>query len=121
MHSNSKCGLTSVSSMLGKDFRPYTKEMQTASRRVKLTQKQMGAISPKVRKEVKERSKGVCEVRMKCTGSRAVHMAHKRGRRRMEHRTTAKDLWHACLVCHVWLDTTAEGERFKKERREQEK
>jgi len=106
--------------MLGdQPARPYTKEMQTNHRRVKPTQKQLGAISPAVRREVRERSKGICELRVKCRGDKAAHMAHKRGRRRMEHKTTADDLWHVCLACHMWLDFTGDGERFKRSARGQ--
>lgn len=73
-------------------------------KRIKLTQKQMGDISAKVRAEVKLRSGGSCEIRKLCKGSEGVHMAHLTTRGQLTHKTTANDLKHACLVCHLWLD-----------------
>lgn len=45
-------------------------------KRIKPTQKMLGNISAKVRKEVRERSGGACEVHMKCLGAFAREMAH---------------------------------------------
>jgi len=98
--------------------RAYPKSKQLYKKRIKPTQKQMGAISPSVRKQVRERSGGICELRIKCNGLPAVQQAHKRGRRRMEHKTTAEDLWDVCVYCHTWLDSTGEGAIFKRKERE---
>ncbi|MDP5277204.1 hypothetical protein [Chengkuizengella axinellae] len=98
--------------------RSYSKETQLASKRVKPTQRQMGEISNKVRKQVKERSKGICEVRIKCRGSRAYEQAHITGRGHIDHKTTADDLKHACVECHDWLDETVEGIKYKRKLRE---
>lgn len=84
----------------------------------KLTQKQMGAITPKVRKQVRERSGGVCEVRIKCLGAPATEQAHLTGRGVIEHRTTANDLRDACSACHRYLDQTGDGVKLKKSLRE---
>lgn len=80
----------------------------------KLTQKQMGAITPKVRKQVRERSQGLCEVRIKCNGAPAVEQAHLTSRGTIKHRTTAADLRDSCKACHTYLDTTAEGIKYKR-------
>jgi len=87
----------------------------TKHKRIKLTQRQLGEITPAVRKQVKERSQGICEVRVKCAGSRAYEMAHLIGRGHMEWKTTADDLLHSCVDCHRWLDGTPEGIRYKRE------
>lgn len=91
-----------------------TKDMQTKRQRVKPTQRQMGAISPSVRSEVKARSMGVCEVQTQCRGSQALEMAHIVGRKQLTHKTTAEDLRHSCVACHRWLDGTPEGIRYKR-------
>lgn len=94
--------------------RAYPKSAQLYSKRIKPTQRQMGNITQKVREVVKERSNGVCEVRMKCTGARAVDMAHITGRKQINRRTTPEDLLHSCKACHIWLDETVEGIRYKR-------
>lgn len=94
--------------------RAYTKEMQTKSKRIKPTQRQMGDISPSVRAKVKERSKGICEVKKRCTGAQGVQMAHIVGRKQLTRKTTEHDLLHACIACHKWLDETAEGIKYKR-------
>lgn len=98
--------------------RSYPKEKQTRSVRIKPTQRQLGNISPKVRKEVRERSGGSCEVIKKCCGAKAVEMAHIIGRKQLTHRTKAEDLLHACVPCHRWLDETPEGIKHKRKLRE---
>ncbi|MNP44531.1 hypothetical protein D3C76_1383960 [compost metagenome] len=95
----------------------YSKEQQLYSRRIKPTQKQMGDISTKVRKEVRERSGGVCEVRVKCNGARAMEQAHITGRKQLNHKTTAEDLLDSCVECHRWLDNTPEGIRYRRSMR----
>jgi heterodisulfide reductase subunit B len=85
----------------------------------KPTQKQMGSISQKVRKQVRERSQGICEIRVKCHGSPAVEQAHLTTRGTIKHRTTAEDLLHSCVTCHIWMDRTVDGIRFKKKRVEE--
>lgn len=79
-----------------------------------LTQKQMGDISDKVRKEVHARSGGICELRIRCHGSPAVQQAHITSRVRINHKTTADDLRDACLACHNYIDETPEGIRYKR-------
>lgn len=86
----------------------------------KPTQKQMGNISQKVRKQVRERSQGICEIRVKCHGSPAVEQAHLTTRGTIKHRTTAEDLKDSCVPCHRFLDTTGEGVRYKKSIREKD-
>lgn len=98
--------------------RTITKEQQLFKKRQKPTQKQMGDISANVRKAVRERSGGVCEVRKRCDGATAAEMAHITGRKQISHRTTAEDLLDSCIDCHRWLDGTVEGIKFKKGLRE---
>lgn len=100
-------------------FNPQPKAKQLASNRIKPKQKTRGAISPKVRAEVRERSGGVCEVRIRCNGSQATEMAHIRGRRIIS-QTTAKWLRDACNACHTYLDNTGEGAVYKRQLREGE-
>lgn len=90
---------------------PYSKEQQLYSKRVKPTQRQMGAISSKVDRELKERSGGVCE---HCHAARATERAHIIGRKHLNHRTTVDDLLHLCTKCHDWLDETPDGIRFRR-------
>jgi hypothetical protein len=96
----------------------YSKAQQLHSVRIKPTQKQMGDITPKVRKQVRARSGGVCEVRIKCDGAFSVQQAHITGRKQLKHRTTADDLLDSCIACHRWLDETPEGIRYKRNLRE---
>lgn len=95
-------------------YNPYPKEVQTKSKRIKHTQRQLGDISPKVRKEVRLRSGGICEVRKRCSGAFAVQMAHIIGRKQLTRKTTARDILDACVECHSWLDETPEGIQYKK-------
>lgn len=98
---------------------PYSKSQQLYNNRNgKLTQKQLGSITPKVRKQVKARSGGICEVRIKCLGAPATEQAHLIGRNVINHRTTAEDLRDACKACHVHLDTTSDGVKLKRQLRE---
>ncbi|MNT05794.1 hypothetical protein D3C72_1404320 [compost metagenome] len=89
----------------------YSKADQLRSKRVKLTQRQMGDISTKVDKQLKERSGGVCEL---CDAARAAQRAHITGRKQLKHKTTVDDLLHLCTHCHQWLDNTPEGIRYRK-------
>jgi hypothetical protein len=100
------------------EYLPYTKAQQVARKRTKPTQRQMGDISDKVRKQVRERSQGICEIQERCHGNRAVQQAHITGRKQLSHKTTADDLRDACVECHKWLDETVEGIRYKKQLRE---
>lgn len=95
-------------------YNPVSKQSQLHRVRVKPTQKQMGAISAKVRAEVRERSGGVCEVRMKCVGAFAREMAHITGRKQIKRKTTAEDLLDTCVPCHKFLDETPEGIKMKR-------
>lgn len=96
----------------------YTKEDQCKSNRKGPTQRQMGEIRAKVRKAVRARSGGVCEVKKRCDGAKAAEMAHITGRKQISHRTTAEDLLDSCIDCHRWLDGTVEGIRYRKGLRE---
>lgn len=98
------------------DFNPVPKPGKW--NKIKPTQRQMGDISAKVDKELKARSKGICEVKERCKGAPASERAHTIGRRLIGHKTTADDLFHACVACHRWLDGTPEGIRFKRVVRE---
>lgn len=91
--------------------RSYSKDKQLGGKRIKPTQRQMGAISPKVDKELKERSEGICEL---CTAAKATQRAHITGRKQIDHRTTVEDLLHVCVPCHKWLDESVEGIRYRK-------
>lgn len=101
-----------------KDPAPWRVGILNHHKRGGLTQKQMGDISPQVRKEVRERSKGICELKLKCTGARAVQQAHITGRKQLTHKTTAEDLRDACVACHIYIDETPEGIRYKLQLRE---
>lgn len=90
---------------------------RTQSVRIKPTQRMMGVISNKVRKQVAERSSGVCEL---CHTLGAVQMAHIIGRKQLTELTTAKLLLHVCIPCHKFLDETSEGIQFKKSLREKD-
>lgn len=94
--------------------RDYSKKKQLYKVRTSLTQRQMGEISPKVRKEVHERSGGRCEVRERCKGAPALEQAHITGRKQISHKTTAADLRDSCVPCHKWLDESPEGIRYKR-------
>lgn len=89
----------------------YSKDFQTRKRRIKPNQRQKGSVNAKVRLEVKERSNGVCE---RCNSKRASQMAHITSRKQIDHVTTAKDLLHLCIECHIWLDQTEEGINYKR-------
>lgn len=82
------------------------------------SQKQLGAIRDKVRKAVRERSGGICEIRIKCQGAQATEQAHLTTRGTIKHRTTAEDLRDACTACHRWLDSTGDGIKHRNRLRE---
>lgn len=92
-------------------FNPQPKSKATKSTRIKQTQKQMGDISPSVDAELKDRSKGVCEM---CGKAWATERAHLTGRKHLDWKTKVTDLLHLCTDCHRWLDGTPEGIRFRK-------
>lgn len=81
----------------------------------KPSQRQMGAITPKVDRQLKVRSGGICELRKRCDGAFAVQRAHITARGKLKRRTTVNDLLHCCLDCHNFLDRTVEGIRYKRE------
>lgn len=97
-----------------KEVMPWRQGLLSRHKRGGLTQKQMGDISDKVRKEVRERSGGICELRVRCNGSPAVQQAHITGRKQLTHKTTADDLRDACIACHRHIDETPEGIRYKR-------
>jgi hypothetical protein len=92
-------------------LREYSKISQLQSKRVKLTQRQMGDISAVVDKHLKERSGGICE---RCRAARATERAHIIGRKHLAHKTTVNDLLHLCTKCHDWLDETTEGIKYRR-------
>lgn len=94
---------------LSNEWNPVPKPSK--KRRISLTQRQMGDISNEVDKQLKERSKGVCEPLNK---AKAIQRAHLTGRRQISHKTTVTDLIHICVPCHKWLDETPEGIRAKR-------
>ena len=93
------------------EFNPVSKKSQLFNKRVKPSQRQMGAISNIVREQVFERSEGICE---RCRGQRAVQMAHIIGRKQIKQVTTMNDIIHVCIHCHKWLDETPEGIKHKR-------
>jgi hypothetical protein len=97
-----------------KQLAPWRVGILSHHQRGGLTQKQMGDISDKVRKEVDARSGGICEIRKRCKGAPAVQQAHITGRKQINHKTTADDLRDACLACHNYIDETPEGIRYKR-------
>lgn len=101
-----------------KPIAPWRQNILSHHKRISPTQRQMGDISPKVRKEVRERSGGICEVKVRCRGVRAVQQAHITGRKQINHKTTADDLLDSCLACHKWLDETPEGIRHRRKLQE---
>ncbi|OMF05223.1 hypothetical protein BK129_14645 [Paenibacillus amylolyticus] len=90
---------------------PYSKEQQLKSKRVKHTQRQMGDISSTVDRELKERSRGICE---RCGKSVATERAHLTGRKQLKKKTAVTDLMHLCTPCHDWMDETTEGIQTRK-------
>lgn len=95
-----------------KPSKAISKEDQLKNKRVKKTQKQMGSITPKIRDIVKNRSENVCEI---CKSKIATQMAHIIGRKQLKHQTTESDILHVCVICHLWLDGTEEGIKYKRE------
>jgi hypothetical protein len=91
------------------EYRPVPKP--SSHRRVRPTQRQIGEISQSVDRELKERSKGICEL---CGRAKATERAHLIGRKRINHKTTVLDLVHLCTSCHDWLDETPEGIRCRR-------
>lgn len=95
---------------MGFKFSPYSKEQQLKSTRVKQSQRQRGDISDVVDKQLKDRSKGLCE---RCEKAWATERAHLTGRKHLNHKTKVTDLIHLCTPCHDWLDETPEGIRTR--------
>lgn len=101
--------------------RTYTKDMQTKSVRVQPTQRQMGEINAKVRKQVNDRSMNRCE---RCHKHKlsvwTLEQAHIDSRVRITHKTTANDLARLCGpstesgTCHHWVESTQEGKSWMK-------
>lgn len=91
------------------DFNPAPKPGKTV--RVKPTQRQLGEISAKVDKQLKDRSGYVCEL---CKRARAVERAHIIGRKQLKQKTTVDLLLRLCMNCHDWLDETPEGIKYRK-------
>lgn len=100
-----------VDAIMSLPFFPQHKEDVVKSKRVKQTQKQMGDISPSADAELKERSKGICEL---CGKEWAAERAHLTGRRHLDWNTKASDLVHLCTECHRWFDGSVEGIRARR-------
>lgn len=103
---------------LAEQFNPVSKDSQLFNKPIKLSQRQLGEITSKVRKEVRTRSSGICEVKKRCNGAMAVQQAHIIGRKQLKTRTTANDLLDSCLACHKFLDETPEGIIYKRSLKE---
>lgn len=73
------------------------------------TARQRGAISTSVRRQLRERSLGVCE---RCKYALATEAAHTLRRWRVEERTTVLELVHLCHDCHYHCDNTHDGRKF---------
>ena len=81
-------------------------------KRNKPTRRQRGDIRPSVRRELHERSNGICE---RCKSARAVEAAHTLRRMDIRVKTTVEDLCHACKECHIHMDSTLGGKVFKQQ------
>lgn len=90
------------------DYRPVPKP--SFKKRKAGTQRRRGDISTMVDAELKERSKGICEL---CGKAWATERAHLTGRPHIDHKTSVTDLIHLCSKCHDWLDETPEGIRAR--------
>jgi hypothetical protein len=88
---------------------PVRSVPKPSHKRYKPRSRTRGAISPKVRKELKERSGGICE---RCNAAQAVHAAHLTRRWLIETRTTVNDLSRLCVPCHINADQTKEGREW---------
>jgi hypothetical protein len=106
-----------------------TKEQQLYRKRVKPTQKQMGAISAKVRMTVNNRSAETGYPR--CEGCHknksacwTLENAHVEGRRSISHKTTEYDLLRLCGpstdsgTCHHFVESTKQGKQYMKDQRD---
>lgn len=89
------------------EFNPVSKPKHN---RNKPTRKQRGHIYDDVRKQLHERSKGICE---RCGRARATEAAHTLRRLDIKVRTTVDDLCHVCTECHKHMDSTLGGKVFK--------
>lgn len=78
-------------------------------KRSKPTQKQRGAITPTVRKQLQERSQNVCECCGK--GGLALQAAHLTRRWKLP-KTTVNDVCHLCIECHQWADSCKDGRKW---------
>lgn len=76
------------------------------------TAKQRGDISTKVRRQLRDRSNGVCE---RCLYELAVQAAHSIRRWKVKGETTVNDVAHLCLECHTHCDNTHDGRLFLKQ------
>ena len=85
------------------------REKRIKHNRGSLTRRQRSEASPKVRKEVHERSGGVCE---KCDRARSAQLAHIERRWKSESKPTAEDFADLCVDCHTWCDSCDEGRQW---------
>lgn len=73
------------------------------------TARQRGMITTKVRRQLRDRSGGVCE---RCHYAPAAHASHLVRRWLIEEKTTVNHLAHLCVPCHQWADSCKEGRAF---------
>ncbi|MEK0313710.1 HNH endonuclease [Cohnella sp. 56] len=90
------------------DFNPAPKP---SAKKQKTVQSRRGDIGAKADKQLKERSKGICE---RCGKAEATERAHITGRPHIGHNTTVLDLVHLCAACHDWLDESPDGIQTKR-------
>jgi hypothetical protein len=93
-----------------REYQHSRKVSKARTARFKPSARQRGAISPKVRKQLRERSNGQCE---RCGGV-AAHAAHIKRRWKHEVPPTVEDLLHLCITCHAWADQTRDGRDWLK-------
>lgn len=80
--------------------------------RNKPTARQRGLISTKVRRQLRERSGGICE---RCHYAPAAHACHLVRRWLIQESTTVEFLAHLCVPCHQWADSCKDGRSFLEE------
>jgi hypothetical protein len=97
-------------SLCASRYRKGQKSSKPRAKRHKPTARQRGAITSKVRKQLKLRSGGRCEM----CGGEAVHAAHIKRRWKHDTPPTVEELLHLCVPCHRYCDETEEGRAYLK-------
>ena len=95
---------------------PFSPCPKPQHKRNRPTAGQRGAISTKVRRQLRDRSNGICE---KCHYALATEAAHLIRRWRLVECTKVTDLAHLCGSCHTKCDQTAEGRNWLSDFRRQ--